>query len=362
MHWGAAMSHKHGKVAILIAVVVSVSMNLPTLGTSFVSSQGAGTAEAAFRPYEANPVITTGEVGEWDFGFVSDGKVLYANGLFHMFYIGGDEYRIEPWAIGYAFSEDGLHWDKYERNPILELDGSIARHGANVAVPLFEDNTWILYISLRSDGGLDQSVLRATARHPTGPWTISEEPTLVANSGRWDDSLIPDSVVRVLDEYVLFYTGRHAASDVPASVGMATSPDGINWVKFNSPETMAEELQESDPIFTLGEEGSWDESSTMAGCAYWSEAGWEMFYSGLSSVDSKPYNGLNIGYVTSEDGINWIRQFDNPILTPGENRWINSVVVVDGTYYLYYTIYPSEGLVLEIGVATGTIARGETAE
>jgi hypothetical protein len=121
-------------------------------------------------------------------------------------------------------------------------------------------------------------------------------------------------------------------------------------------------LLESDPVFTLGEEGSWDESSVVAGCAHWSEAGWEMFYSGLSSVDGKPYSGLNIGYATSEDGTNWIRYFDNPILTPGENRWISSVVVVDGTYYLYYTIWPLEGMVLEIGVATGTIARGENAE
>ncbi len=346
----------------MLVVYVSLSMVLLAAGASYVTGQGAESYDIEFSTYGENPIIPVGEAGEWDSGFVRAGKVVVANGSFHMFYIGGDEYRLEPRSIGYATSDDGLHWEKSARNPVLVLDDEIAQHGASVAVPLFENNSWVLYISLRTNTGSDESILRATARGPAGPWAVDETPIFSASTNRWDDVVIPDSLVRLEDRYLLYYTGKHTASAAAASIGMAESSDGITWAKFNDPETGDEELAESDPLIMAGEAGHWDDASVMAGCVHRSEAGWEMFYSGLPAGEGSLFEGMNIGYATSSDGIEWNRHAEGPILPSDENRWISSVAVVNDTYYLYYTIWPEDGMMLQIGVATGTIVRGESAE
>ena len=40
--------------------------------------------------------------------------------IFKMWYSGGEQY--EPDAIGYATSKDGLHWTKWDKNPIFKAD------------------------------------------------------------------------------------------------------------------------------------------------------------------------------------------------------------------------------------------------
>lgn len=42
--------------------------------------------------------------------------------IFKMWYCGGEQ--IEPNAIGYATSKDGIHWEKYKQNPIFQGDAS----------------------------------------------------------------------------------------------------------------------------------------------------------------------------------------------------------------------------------------------
>ena len=65
--------------------------------------------------------VLAGEWGEWDDGGFSDGQVIYSAGIFHMFYAGAKQYepRIATReSLGYAYSFDGYHWEKYGLNPI----------------------------------------------------------------------------------------------------------------------------------------------------------------------------------------------------------------------------------------------------
>jgi predicted GH43/DUF377 family glycosyl hydrolase len=51
----------------------------------------------------------------WDSGGVADSRVIFAGGRFHMFYAG---YGLDPRlgaAIGYAVSDDGIHWYRSDR-------------------------------------------------------------------------------------------------------------------------------------------------------------------------------------------------------------------------------------------------------
>jgi PKD repeat protein len=71
-----------------------------------------------------NPVLTFGVAGKWDYDTVEAPNVIFDGSRFHMWYSGG--YILE-WRIGYAWSEDGSNWKKYNdpsttSNPYIHSD------------------------------------------------------------------------------------------------------------------------------------------------------------------------------------------------------------------------------------------------
>lgn len=81
--------------------------------------------------YAQNPVLTT-TAGEWDEVYVQDPHVIKYNNGYHMWYGGADVADNYFQQTGYAFSEDGIHWEKSEHNPILER-GKTGAWDANTA-------------------------------------------------------------------------------------------------------------------------------------------------------------------------------------------------------------------------------------
>jgi hypothetical protein len=79
--------------------------------------------EGPWTKYEGNPVMDKGGWGEWDDGGFSEARVFSSGDYFHMFY-GGAKPAHPRFAsresIGYAYSRDGLHWTKYDRNPVAQ--------------------------------------------------------------------------------------------------------------------------------------------------------------------------------------------------------------------------------------------------
>ena len=67
-------------------------------------------------------VVIAPSPGSWDSDTVADSRVRYVGGKFHMFYAG---FGADPrWgaAIGYAVSDDGLHWRKSSRLAVAGSD------------------------------------------------------------------------------------------------------------------------------------------------------------------------------------------------------------------------------------------------
>ncbi len=67
-----------------------------------------------------------------------------------------------------------------------------------------------------------------------------------------------------------------------------------------------------------------------------------------------------IGYATSSDGVVWTRYGDAPVMAFEADQPIifpNSVIIVDGIYYLYHTMNDATGVYPEIGVSIGAITR-----
>lgn len=157
-----------------------------------------------------------------------------------------------------------------------------------------------------------------------GEWErYSGNPILVPGpSGSWDAqgatfaSVIYDERV---GEYRMYYHGYNTLHQV----GLATSPDGINWTKYSG-----------NPIVAVGASGSWDATGVRVPMV-WKEGttDYRMIYTGAGTTSGQ------IGYATSADGINWSKYSGNPVFndpTWAHNQTENWGVIKVGTEYLMW--------------------------
>jgi len=263
--------------------------------------------------YPDNPVIKVGEKGAWDdqtlgcFTVLDDGEVFY-------FYSGGAQYG-KPKNIGMATSGDGIHWTKYEKNPLFP---------GSMPYAIKVDNTFRLYHPGKDDAGRHGLQMR-TSKDGSN-WS---KPKRVLAGGIMDPC-----VVRVNGKYHLYYCGGGRKTKNGKQVWefkayMATSEDGISWKK------------EPKPALPLGPKGSWDEHSHAGPCVLKLEDGFHMWYLG-----SGTYNGREawrIGHATSQDGLNWTKSGEDPVLDVGEaGDWdcgtfmSFDIVFRDGKFLFWY--------------------------
>ena len=299
---------------------------------------------ADFSLVQNEPVLALGEEGEWDSGVIRFPYIVRKDGMYHMFYEARAEIGESFLAIGYAISQNGIQWTKFEGNPILEGDGfgfdslSVARPVVHVE----EDGTWVLYYT-GNDGEENRAIGLATATSPTGPWEISEVGLLAAGpSGAWDHGLIlADQIIQTESGYRLYYSGR-AASGRSAMIGLATSADGVIWEKTNDPTNDSTEplFAESDPILVAGP--GWDARATWTPNIFPYRDGWMMIYNSFGSL----------GIAFSDDGLNWSKYEDNPIYRNGSLFHPFVLQNDDDTYWIFYrnlnddSIYLMEGMIV----------------
>jgi predicted GH43/DUF377 family glycosyl hydrolase len=91
-----------------------------------------------------NPDPVIGEIyypGVWD-SRACNPSVLFDGHLYHMWYA-GYEPSIGDWSVGYAFSTDGIAWDRHRDNPVLHVEGLDI-----VSMPVsFDGSTWHMWPS-----------------------------------------------------------------------------------------------------------------------------------------------------------------------------------------------------------------------
>jgi len=296
-----------GRFGILLLVVVLALSSIVFIGKTAVDNE--------FVAYENNPVMELGNPGEWDGGSAVTPDVIQVDDTYYLFYVGTITAFVEPSTIGFATSTNGITWTKSISNPIFAADGS-GFDAAFVADPeiFYEDGEWTLYYGAAPSPPItlhDYQIGRATASDPGGPWTRDENPVLtLGSSGEWDSAFVlPTSILRTSDGYTMYYSGGadfFSAEDF--MTGMATSPDGITWTKYDDPSTTGAPYAESDPVLQPGGVGAWDSGMAWLGQVRHTACGWEMFYTGATSLSDAA-----IGYATSQDGIQWTKDDTNPI-------------------------------------------------
>jgi len=164
-------------------------------------------------------------------------------------------------------------------------------------------------------------------------------------AGSWEEkSADCQSIGYYNGQYMTWYCGT--PEDLHCQIGLATSPDGINWTKHAE-----------NPVLRLGPAGSWDAGILICNEVLFDEAEqlFKIWYVG-------GYNGIyGIGYATSPDGIDWTKYPGNPMIIPADpTQWDGysvdepDVHLINGTYHMWYKGWKKPYGVAWIGHATSS--------
>lgn len=279
-----------------------------TIFSAHALPQGGGINKIAKGAGGGYPVLSTEDVG-WDSLDVLNPSVIRLNNNYLNYYSGWDG---TSWKTGLAISNDGLKWEKYEQNPILDLrqdswdNDYIAANGSAI---LFNNSVYYYYQSLRSAKiglAISKDGLKFDSRTDTPVLTVGKK-------GEWDCNSVADPYVIEINNILYMYYLGQDEHDVQR-LGIAKSFDGINWHKYAQ-----------NPILDIGKNGTFDEKGLGEPSVIYQAPYFYMLYTGRDIQEQR-----NIGLAISLDGINWKKVDCSNWFTGLKKDW-NSKVLCDTT-------------------------------
>lgn len=192
--------------------------------------------------------------------------------------------------------------------------------------------------------GLAATLLSAGTKE-SGWVKSSRNPMLRLGTGQDFDSqnIMSPSIAKDGGQYYLFYAGgplgpRNGGELVKYQLGLALSPDGVNWKKTGK------------PLLPLGSRDNFHVTPALlrdpAGNLLKAGGKWHMVYCGNREDD--------VEYATSPDGLQWSKHARSPIYRAA---YAPNLVSVNGEIRMYYihkpTSTPAKKVPWEVHLATG---------
>ena len=320
--------------------VLIVLTALLALATVTISFPAASAASPQWIKYSGNPILLP-TAGSWDADFVTTPRVIYNGNAYQMWYQGGVSGISR---IGYATSPDGINWVKHGIALSPGSAGQWDNSSVGLGSVLWNGTAYMIWYT-GTNGITFQGGAIGLATSTDGlnwvkyPSNPIIKPSFLGNDQKY---IATPYVVRLNLTYNMWYTAKSAAAPNINKIVYATSFDGIHWTKWPSPVF----APSTDPT-------AWDARSVYSSSAIWNGQLFGIWYSGINQTGLVP----RIGYATSPDGADWKRFPNNPILTPGpQGSWDSagveqpSVVQIGSSFMLFYDGYsPQQGQ--RIGVA-----------
>lgn len=324
-----------------------------------------------FTKNPTNPVLPRTTVfGEWDAIAASDPYVLMINDTLRMWYTGVGWLSTSDTSvhqrIGYAWSIDGINWNKYNDNPVLDYSAtSWDNLGVETPCVLIDSLAPVSERYKLWYAGQNQSsgIYDIGYAYSSDGINWNKHPNTVLETGSpssWENAYLEGPCVLLLNDTLRMWyasadlTGDGSSTDFTGNIGYAWSLDGTNWNKHPN-----------NPIFTSYNSTGWDLASVADPHVIFHDGKFHMWYAGLTTWAAENFK---MGYAYSYDGINWTRPVMSPVLSIGSiGKWDDEdasygCVIYNSetnTYDMWYTgidsNYPSAVLVdynYEIGHAS----------
>ncbi len=265
--------------------------------------------------YQNNPVASPSIVPVTPNG-IAHPCVLYDDGIYKMWFVAF--YNSAVANIWYAVSNDGKNWQLGANSPVLTPGDPYSWDSYHVSTPkvIKDGNIYRMYYLGFADEYGPWNIGLATS--PDGiNWTKHGDP--VVHSDYNEFQIQTGDIIKVNDIYYLYYS----VHNLPYyQISVATSPDGVNFIKSGN-----------NPVLVVDE--NWEGTGVNSPSVIYENGQYKMVYSA--------YPGTGFGMAYSADGINWIKDSSNPIfrLENVTNSWCYAICYpfwrnYNNHYRIYY--------------------------
>ncbi|MEW5798496.1 MAG: hypothetical protein AB1728_05775 [Bacteroidota bacterium] len=308
-------------VNVLEGAVTQVNLTLTPVPTGVGSVQinvTWGTSEKKWVDHINNPILTkTGKPIDW--GGVGQPKIYVDDGMYRMYYL---NYSF-PSPVGYAESYDGVNWNRPDSTPIIVVGPSGSwDDGGTGPGPVYKVGPKYFMLYQGYDAISKHFQIGLASSVDGKNWVKYPQPVFT-DSLDWERNTMVASEVEIIgNQYYMYYCSGD-------KIGLAISIDGLTWKRYStSPILSASQSWENGDI-------SWV-SVVKDGSIY------KMIY---TNDDPFSYSNIAFGFATSEDGIHWVKDSKNPIFKHSQtsNHWASGGIVypyltkINNELRIYYT-------------------------
>lgn len=264
-----------------------------------------------FTPYQANPLFTGADSTKWDHQLRERGYILKEKENYHLWYTGYSKKDPRKF-LGYANSKDGINWERYQGNPIVN------NHWVEDVFVIKSKGTYYLFAEGQGDtahmftstdrihwaekGNLD---IRNTDGSPIskGPFGT---PTVYIKNGVWH----------------LFYERDDRG------IWLATSKDAKIWTNV-----------QDNPVITMGPD-EYDQYAVAMNQVIKYKG---LYYGYYHASAYKDWHEWSTNIAVSKDLIHWTKYKNNPII---KNNQSSGIVIKDHKKFRLYTMHRRVNLYL----------------
>lgn len=304
-----------------------------------------------FRRFEGNPILSS-QSGHWDYGFQAASRVVYWDGIYWLYYQGAiDDPDAFPRKIGLATSSDGFNFTK-RANAIFEGEAGEwdSLHTMFPAIVRYAGYFWLFYAG-KSTGapfkiGLAKSTDGINFTRVTNGIGGTSKVFENGGVGEWDVLGVQPCCVLSPDitpdnKFWLYYWS-YWGSPTHVAIGLAKSSDGLNFTRIT------DGLDGTSKVLREEEGECWEETGPYMNSVFYYDGKFHTYYSGTHTT---PTIRRDIGYAESDDGTNWTRGTENPIMEIGTADWESDYLTT--AFFVFWKGDPSEkGLVYYTGAYT----------
>jgi predicted GH43/DUF377 family glycosyl hydrolase len=261
-----------------------------------------------FVPYGENPVFTGSGKDTWDKQIRERGYILFEDGIYKMWYTGYNGVDTVIKYLGYATSDDGIHWNRYPKNPIFSEkwteDMFVCKYKGKYY--MYAEGVKDVAHLLTSRDGVnwqengDLVICKTSGDTIAGPYGT---PTIWIENEKW----------------YLFYERNDEA------IWLAVSDDHINFTNV-----------QDEPVIEKGPE-EYDAGAVAANQVIKYKDNYYIYYHASTNPDWATSSSLWTSNVAvSSDLIHWTKYPGNPIVD-GDHS--SPILVPDGSGYRLYTMH-----------------------